>query len=77
MCPAGIFALAHLPCGVCVMVRALELAPETAERLRRIGIREGCRIALLSRTEPMLVSIDNSRVAIGTELCKQIKVEPV
>lgn len=77
VCPAGIFALANLPCGMCVLVRALELSPESANRLRQMGIREGCRIALLSRSEPMLVSVDNTRIALDQQLCRQIKVESV
>lgn len=59
------------------MVRALELTPEAANRLRQMGIREGCQIALLSRNEPMLVSVDNARIALGTSLARHIKVEPV
>jgi Fe2+ transport system protein FeoA len=77
ICPAGVFALAHLPCGICVLVRALELSPEAANRLRQMGIREGCRIALLSRSEPMLVSVDNTRIALDPQLCRRIKVESV
>lgn len=57
------------------MVRALELTPEAANRLRQMGIREGCQIALLSRSEPMLVSVDNARIALGTSLARHIKVE--
>ena len=76
-CPAGVFALARLPCGMCVMVKALDLAPEAANRLRQMGIREGCQIALLNRSEPLLVSIDNTRIALGTSLAEHIKVEAV
>jgi Fe2+ transport system protein FeoA len=76
-CPAGIFALARLPCGVCVVVRSLELGAEAANRLRHIGIREGCKICLLNRSEPLLVSVDNARIALGTSLAEHIKVEPV
>ena len=57
------------------MVRALELTPEAANRLRQMGIREGCQIALLSRSEPMLVSVDNARIALGAQLAEHIKVE--
>jgi len=59
------------------MVRALELNPEAANRLRQMGIREGCQIALLSRNEPMLVSVENTRIALGAQLCERIKVESV
>ena len=59
------------------MVRALELSPEAANRLRHLGIREGCRVALLSRSEPMLVSVDHLRIAVGTQLAEHIKVETV
>ena len=77
LCPAGIFALANLPCGVCVMVRALELAPEAANRLRQMGLREGCQISLLNSSEPLLVSVDNTRIALDAGLAKRIKVESV
>jgi len=77
LCPAGTFALANLPCGVCVMVRALDLSPEAANRLRQMGIREGCQIALLSRSEPLLVSVDNARIALGGGLAEHIRVESV
>jgi Fe2+ transport system protein FeoA len=75
LCPAGIFALVHLPCGVCCLVRKLDLSPEAANRLRQMGIREGCQIALLSRSDPMLVSVDNARIALGSQLCEHIQVE--
>jgi len=76
-CPAGIFALAKLPCGICVMVKALELAHDKAEELRRIGIREGRRISLLRSDDPLVVSVENSRVAIGRRLARYIKVQTV
>ncbi len=75
LCPAGIFALANLPCGVCVVVKALELAHDKAEALRRIGIREGCRISLLSSHDPMLVAVENSRVALSHQVACHIKVQ--
>ena len=75
LCPAGIFALAGLPCGVCVMVKVLELSHEKADELRRIGIREGSCISLVRRDDPFLVSVDNSRVAIAQELALHIKVQ--
>ena len=74
-CPAGIFALARLPCGVCVIVKALTLAHEKAEALRRIGIREGSRISLLSSSDPLLVAVGNSRIALGHDLARQVQVE--
>ena len=77
LCPSGVFALANLPCGICALVRALELSPESANRLRQMGIREGCQIALLSRSEPMLVSVENTRIALDAQLCEQIKVQSV
>jgi Fe2+ transport system protein FeoA len=75
LCPAGIFALVNLPCGACGLVRKLDLSPEAANRLRQIGIREGCQIALLSRNDPMLVSVDNARIALASQLCQHIEVE--
>ena len=76
-CPAGIFALAKLPCGVCAMVKALDLAHEKANELRRMGIREGCRISLIQSNDPMVVVVENSRIAIGHQVARHIKVESI
>lgn len=59
------------------MVKALELAPEAANRLRQMGLREGCQICLLNRSEPLLVSVDNTRIALDVQLARNIKVETV
>ena len=75
ICPSGIFALAKLPCGICVMVKAIELAHDKAEELRRIGIREGSHISLVRDDNPMVVMVENSRVAIGHRLACHIKVQ--
>ncbi len=75
LCPAGIFALAKLPCGVCVMIKALELAHDKADELRRMGLREGSRISLISSHDPMLIVIDNSRVALSHHLACHVKVQ--
>ena len=74
-CPAGIFALVKLPCGVCVVVKALTLAHEKAEELRRIGIREGSKISVISHHDPVLVVVDNSRIALSHRLAQHIKVQ--
>ena len=75
LCPAGIFALAKLPCGLCVMVKALDLGHDKAEELRRMGIHEGARISLMTSHDPMLVLVENSRVAISSTLARHIKVQ--
>jgi Fe2+ transport system protein FeoA len=75
LCPAGIFALAKLPCGVCVIVKGLELAHDKADELRRIGIREGSRISLVSSHDPMLVIVENTRIALSHDLASHVKVE--
>jgi Fe2+ transport system protein FeoA len=75
MCPAGIFALARLPCGVCVMVKALELTHDKADELRRIGIREGSKISLLSSHDPMLIMVNESRIALSHHLAHHVKVQ--
>ena len=74
-CPAGVFALAKLPCGVCVMVKALEIPHDKADELRRIGIREGARISLVSSHNPMLVMVENARIALSHSLAHHVKVE--
>ena len=75
MCPAGIFALAKLPCGICVMVKALDMAHDQAERLRNMGIREGSRISLVSSHDPMLVVVENTRIALSHSIAGHVKVE--
>jgi Fe2+ transport system protein FeoA len=75
LCPAGIFALAKLPCGVCVLIKTLELSPEKAESLRRMGIREGSRISLMSSHDPMIVMVENSRIALSHSLARYIQVQ--
>lgn len=75
LCPAGIFALAKLPCGICVIVKALDLAGDKAEALRRMGIREGSRISLVSSHDPMLVVVENTRIALSHRLARHVKVE--
>ncbi len=75
LCPAGIFALAKLPCGLCVMVKALDLAHDKAEELRRMGIREGSKISLLTSHDPMLVLVENSRIAMSHTLARHVKVQ--
>jgi Fe2+ transport system protein FeoA len=77
LCPAGIFALAKLPCGVCVMIKALELPPEKAESLRRIGIREGSRISLMTSHDPMIIMVENSRIAVSHSLARCIQVQSI
>ena len=75
LCPAGIFALARLPCGVCVMVKALEVVHDKAEQLRNIGIREGCKISLISSHDPMLIMVNETRIALSHELARYVKVQ--
>ncbi len=75
LCPAGIFALAKLPCGICVMVKAIELTHAKAEELRSMGIREGSRISLVSSHDPLLVVVDNTRIALSHRLACHVKVE--
>ncbi len=75
LCPAGIFALAKLPCGVCATVKALHLAHDEAEKLRRIGIREGGRISMISQHDPMLVLVENTRIALSHRLAPQVHVQ--
>ncbi len=77
LCPSGIFALAKLPCGICVMIKTLELTHDKADALRRMGIREGSRISLVSSHDPMLVVVDNTRIALSHQLAHHIKVEPL
>jgi len=74
-CPAGIFALAKLPCGVCVMVKSLDLVHDKAEALRRLGIREGSRISLVSDHHPMIVIVENTRIALSHRLASHVKVQ--
>lgn len=76
LCPAGLFELADLPCGVCVLVKKLQLSPEKAESLRRMGIREGSKLSLMSSNDPMIVAVDNSRIAVSQSLACHIQVEP-
>lgn len=59
------------------MVKALELAHDKADALRRMGIREGSRISLVSSRDPMLVVVDNTRIALSHQLARHIKVGPI
>ena len=58
-----------------MVVRALELAHDKADELRRIGIREGSEISLVGSDDPMLVVVDNSRVALSHRLADHVKVQ--
>lgn len=59
------------------MVKTLELAHDKADALRRMGIREGSRISLVSSHDPLLVVVDNTRIALSHQLARHIKVEPI
>ncbi len=74
-CPADIFALVGLPCGVCVVVKAFDLSREKAEQLRRVGIREGARISLVSGHDPLVIVVENSRIALSRSLARHIRVQ--
>lgn len=74
-CPAGIFALTKLPCGICVTVKKLDLAHDKADALRRVGIREGSQISLVTRHSPMIVVVENARVALSPHLASHVKVQ--
>lgn len=75
LCPKGLFALAGLPCGVCCVVRSIELAHEKAEALRRVGIREGCSVSLLGAGDPVVVMVDHTRIALSRRLAGSVTVE--
>lgn len=75
LCPRGLFALAGLPCGVCCVVRSIDLAHEKAEELRRVGIREGCRLSLMGAGDPVVVMVDNARIALSRRLAGSVRVE--
>ncbi|MBV9463905.1 MAG: ferrous iron transport protein A, partial [Verrucomicrobiae bacterium] len=47
-----------------------------AERLRRLGLREGTQLQLVN-ADPVLVSIDNNRIALGAALAERIQVESI
>ncbi|NUN92759.1 MAG: ferrous iron transport protein A [Verrucomicrobiae bacterium] len=74
VCVGGLFALVGLPCGVCCVVKSIELTHEKAEDLRRVGIREGCRISLLGAGDPVVVQVHNSRIAISRRLAGAVRV---
>lgn len=74
-CPAGVFALAGLPCGACAVVKGLDLAHEKAEQLRRMGIREGSTISLLNGSDPVVILVENTRVAVSRHLARGIRVQ--
>lgn len=74
-CPAGVFALTSLPCGVCAVVKVLRLTHDKAEALRRIGIREGCTITLLANHDPVLVLVENTRIALSHRLAPNVEVQ--
>jgi Fe2+ transport system protein FeoA len=57
------------------MVKALDLGHDKAEELRRIGIREGSRISLITSHDPMLVVVENTRIALSHHLARHVKVE--
>jgi Fe2+ transport system protein FeoA len=75
LCPRGIFALAGLPCGACCVVRSIELAHEKADALRRVGIREGSQVSLLGAGDPVVVMVDNTRIALSRRLAGSVRVE--
>lgn len=74
VCVGGLFALIGLPCGVCCVVKSIELTHEKAEDLRRVGIREGCQISLLGAGDPVVVRVHNSRIAISRRLASAVRV---
>jgi Fe2+ transport system protein FeoA len=76
-CPSGLFALAGLPCGVCVVIKSFDLAHDKAESLRRMGLREGSRISLLSQRDPMVIVLDHTRIAVSHRLARHIQVEAI
>ena len=58
------------------MVKARdELAHDTADSLRRMGVREGSRISLISSDDPMLIVVENTRIALSHNVAFHIKVE--
>ncbi|NWG87901.1 MAG: ferrous iron transport protein A [Hydrogenophilaceae bacterium] len=72
-------SLDQLPAGAKAVVRQLRGGRELVNRLAAMGLTEGARLAVLQNTGrgPMLVSVRDTRIALGRGEAIKILVEAV
>jgi len=59
------------------IVNALDLSDSSAQRLKSLGVFEGQRIEVARRGNPLIVKAAGSRIAIASELAKNILVQEI
>ena len=63
--------------GIAVRVKKLLASPETARRLREIGICEDQVVKLIATQCNVICLVCNARLALSTALAETILVEPI
>jgi Fe2+ transport system protein FeoA len=60
--------------GEAVTVLSVDPALVMGQRLRELGLIEGSQVVLLKRSDPLLILVKESRIAIDPRIAKGIKV---
>lgn len=72
---AGCHALCCARSGDCVRICGFAEACHHAARLREMGLREGVRLQVLRDGDPLIVRVDDTRLAVGRDAAEQISCE--
>lgn len=54
----------------------LGLTGEEAERLREIGLREGCQVCVMANTDKCILGLSECRIALQREVAMQLFASP-
>lgn len=72
LCP-----LAQVAAGVAVKVKQLSTSPDTADRLRELGVFEDQNVKLIMKGNNLICQVCNARIGISGKLAECILVEPI
>lgn len=70
----GRFPLSHGVCGQHLVVLGFTRGLRCAQRLRELGLTEGKVVVVLRDTDPVLLALDDSRIALERSVGMQIEV---
>ena len=63
--------------GVWVKLAFLAVAPSEAERLRDLGVREGCRVHVLRNAASVVCHVETARIVLRREVAMNVFATPV
>ncbi|MBN2081079.1 ferrous iron transport protein A [bacterium] len=71
----GQFTLLDCHCGQTVYIKGIDPSVSCAPRLRELGLLDGARVVVLKLSDPLLILVDDTRIAMDWHTAAGIEVE--